>query len=382
MIIQNRKCPICESKRHNCIKSIKMIVPENFLLQSEYDVVCCDSCGFVFHNVTDFDSYDNYYKSYTGTDIENYTITKEQEKLNLKTLKFIDELPEINKDDSILDVGCSYGITLTYLKEMGYSNLHGMDLDIKAIQYLEEQGINSKIGSIMSTMKEYNGKFNLIILRHIIEHLEDPKKAIQNVKKWLKPEGKIIIESPNLQLYNKSDSFPGSFIEYEHINHFSLISLMNLMNDFNLKSYETSSEIYPTLRTAFEISECAERKICKEVNDEDSMKSSLEIPNELGRTLLSKIEELGNEEIAIWGVSTYVYRLLTHTSLSNCNIKYLVDINLSIQSQKIMGMNILDPKVLKDFYGTIVICGQTSLESIKNSIKLLGFKNKIVCLND
>lgn len=382
MTIENRKCPICDCKTHNVIKHIKMIVPENFILQSEYDLVNCCNCGFVFNNVLNCKEYDEYYKSYTGADAKQYVITEEQKILNSKTSRFIHNVSEICKNDVILDIGCSYGITLGILKELGYSNLYGMDLDISAIDYLNQQGINGKIGSIMSDIEEYNEKFDLIILRHIIEHLHEPKKAIQNVKKWLKPNGKILIECPNLQLYYETNSFPGSFIEYEHINHFSLVSLMNLMDDFNLRVYETSAEIYPTLRAVFEINQDRSRIISKEVNDEALMNQSLMVPNENGKIVLSNIERLSDTEIAIWGVSIYVYRLLTHTPLKNCNIKYLVDINPNIQNQKIIGISVLNPKVLEDFNGTIVICGQASAESIKNNIKLLGLKNKVVSLNE
>ncbi|MGE5630059.1 MAG: hypothetical protein ACM3TR_03055, partial [Caulobacteraceae bacterium] len=57
----NRKCPVCFSTNKKTIKHIKMIVPEDFLLPSEYDIVACKYCGCVFNDVPYSDAYDKYY---------------------------------------------------------------------------------------------------------------------------------------------------------------------------------------------------------------------------------------------------------------------------------------------------------------------------------
>lgn len=376
-----RSCPICFSAERKLIKRVQMIVPNDFILPVEYDLVSCGECGLVYSNIQDTGAYDLYYESYTGTNTTEYSVSEDQKKLNKETVHFLKETSRIT--DNILDIGCSYGITLTELQNSGYNNLYAMDLDIAAINYLNNKGIDSRVGSIFSEVGEYNQKFDIIILRHILEHLFEPRNAINNIKNWLKPSGKIIIESPNLDLYFRANTFPGSFVEYEHINHFSLTALMNLMNEFELIAYEASSEIYPTLRTIFSMREnCKGRKIIFEENDHLAMLSSLNDINLVGKKIINKIEALRNKEIALWGVSTYVYRLLTHTHLKNSNIQFMVDRDPNKWGQILMNMQIQSPDCLKGFKGVIVVSGKTSLENIKNDIRQRGFKNEIVCLSE
>lgn len=381
--MNSRVCPVCNGKDNRLVRKIEMIVPTEELLQSCYSLVCCEKCGFIFANVNDTKNYDEFYTSMTGAHTTNYTITDDELYLNTGTANFLETFSGISKNAVILDIGCSYGVLLCVLKERGYSNLFGMDLDEAAINYLDKKGINARKGSISTThVGEFEGKFDVIVMRHIIEHLYDPKACIENAIKWLKPTGKILIEVPNVQLYPKTSPFPGYFVEDYHINHFSLNSLANMMNEYQLIAHEASEVIYPTLRTLFKIDKEVAREICYEPNDIIAIERMFNVPTEEGKRLLSNIEKIKDDEIAIWGTSVHVHRLLTYTKLKDCNIQYFVDRSVDIQGKKIMGKVIQSPDKLKDFKGTIVISGKTSKNAILKEIQRLGYNNKVVCLTE
>lgn len=386
----NRKCPICCSEGKKVIKHIKIIVPEGFLLPSEYDMVTCQYCGSVFNDVPYSDAYDEYYSNYKSN--TNFTIPSEdsyltnkekRENRHWKAANFIANNAQVDKDADILDVGCSYGATLSVLKKKGYTNLFGLDLDEKSVSFLRESGITSKRGSIFTEeLNEFNDKFDLIILGHILEHLHEPKKAIKNISRWLKPNGKVLIECPDLYQYPKTSKFPGFFAEYEHINHFSIISLMNLMSDFNLKAYSSDTiyaliEDFPCLYTLFEKSD-SNNSICKTMNDEICMKNCLLKPNKHGEVVLENIERLKDDEIALWGAGQFLYRILTHTPLNKCNIKHIVDRNPDKWGRFYFNIKIEEPRSLLDFKGKIVICTTTSVDSVLADINSLGIKNELI----
>jgi SAM-dependent methyltransferase len=385
-----RHCPICDGRNKNFIKHIKLVVPDDFILPSEYDIVACKNCGFVYNDVPNSKSFDEYYANYkenTNFTIPSeaaYALTKEKrESRHSISAKFIETSAKIDKSAAILDIGCSFGATLTALKQKGFSNLNALDLDSASINYLQQIGINSNVGSIFSeNIPEFENKFDLIILGHILEHLYEPKKAITNIKGWLKPKGKIFIECPDLYQYPQTSPFPGFFAEWEHINHFSIISLMNLLNDFRLKSYDTGTiyaliENFPCLYMIFERDE-KNRKICKTKNDEISILESLNVPNEKGRKILFNIENLKNKEISLWGAGQYCYMLLSHTPLSGKNVKFIVDKDEKKQGKKILDIEIMSPKILKDFKGTIVVCSTTAKEYIVSDIQEMGLTNNMV----
>ncbi|MGA2781164.1 MAG: methyltransferase domain-containing protein [Smithella sp.] len=385
-----RPCPICDWRNKKLIKHIKLVVPDDFILPSEYDIVACKNCGVVYNDVPNSNSFDEYYTNYkenTNFTIPSeaaYALTKEKrESRHIISADFIEASANIDKSAAILDIGCSFGATLTALQQKGFSNLNALDLDSTSINYLQQIGINSKVGSIFSeNIPEFENKFDLIILGHILEHLHEPREAIVNIKRWLKPKGKIFIECPDLYQYSSTSGFPGFFAEWEHINHFSIISLMNLLNDFRLKSYDTGTiyaliEDFPCLYMIFERDEI-NRKLYKTKNDEISMLKSLTVPNEKGKKILLNIENLKNKEVALWGAGQYCYMLLSHTPLSENNIRFIVDKDEKKQGKKILGIEIMNPEILKDFTGTIVVCSTTAKEYIVSDIKEMGLTNDVV----
>ncbi len=63
------------------------------------------------------------------------------------------------------------------------------------------------------------GLFDTIILIHVLEHVEEDKKAISHLYPLLKPGGKILIQVPALQfLYSIHDSMLGHFRRYNKKN--------------------------------------------------------------------------------------------------------------------------------------------------------------------
>jgi 2-polyprenyl-3-methyl-5-hydroxy-6-metoxy-1,4-benzoquinol methylase len=385
----NRQCPICDSENKRQIKHIKNIVPSDFILPAEYDMVVCNNCGFVFNDVPDSNCYDEYYSKYkenTNFSIPSetgYIHTKEKrESRYFTSVDFIKNSTKMSQSAAILDIGCSFGGILTILKNEGFSNLSALDLDTVSIGCLREIGINSKEGSIFSEdMPEYENKFDLIILGHILEHLHEPKKAISNISRWLKNDGKVYIECPDLYQYPQTSPFPGFFAEWEHINHFSIVSLMNLMNNYSLKSYCTGTiyaliEEFPCLYALFEKSSQI-NELCKTRNDEKSMLRSLSIPTEKGVKTLAHIEKLKDNDIAIWGAGQYCYMLLSNTPLSSCNIQYIVDKDEKKHGKSILGLEITGPQNLKDFNGTIVVCSTTAKDHIVSDIQKMGLTNDV-----
>jgi hypothetical protein len=120
------------------------------------------------------------------------------------------------------------------------------------------------------------------------------------------------------------------------------------------------------------------RKICKTKNDEISILESLNVPNEKGRKILFNIENLKNKEISLWGAGQYCYMLLSHTPLSGKNVKFIVDKDEKKQGKKILDIEIMSPKILKDFKGTIVVCSTTAKEYIVSDIQEMGLTNNMV----
>ena len=106
-------------------------------------------------------------------------------------------LKESSKDVSILDIGCSSGILLNGLVEIGFNvnSLYGIDISPKAVQQSKENGIQNSFLMDASYI-DLKRKFDIIIASDCLEHLEYDEKALRNWYEILKPGGSLYVFVP------------------------------------------------------------------------------------------------------------------------------------------------------------------------------------------
>ncbi len=129
--------------------------------------------------------------------------------------------------DSILDVGCGEGFTLNRLKGKGIGKrLEGIEHSIDAIELGKKIYPDIKItqGSIYDLPYQDNS-FDLVLCTEVLEHLEDPKKGLEELIRVSKKY--LVISVPNEPFFmfaqfvrGKNWSRFGNDIE--HIQHWTM----------------------------------------------------------------------------------------------------------------------------------------------------------------
>ncbi|TGV02569.1 class I SAM-dependent methyltransferase [Flavivirga rizhaonensis] len=102
-----------------------------------------------------------------------------------------------SKNSSILDIGCSSGILLNELINIGFdsSNLFGIDISPKAIKNCKKNGIeNAYVMDAQNIL--LNKKFDIIIASDCLEHIKNDEEAIKNWFNLLKPNGFLYVFVP------------------------------------------------------------------------------------------------------------------------------------------------------------------------------------------
>lgn len=100
------------------------------------------------------------------------------------------------KASRVLDIGTSTGTNLRMLAELGFRNVQGLDLSPAAISYCAEKGLGEvALGDVCNIPFE-DGTFDLVLATDIIEHVDDDAKALSEMRRVLKPGGKVIITVP------------------------------------------------------------------------------------------------------------------------------------------------------------------------------------------
>lgn len=154
----------------------------------------------------------------------------------------------------ILDVGCGSGAKLYGLKKRGW-DVYGVDTSLDAVDFAKKKLNLEKVylGTIESK-KFPPGFFNAVLLSHVIEHLQDPKKTLREIKRILKPEGLLIITTPNFASLN-SKIFRQFWFPLETPRHLYLftpstlikllssVGLVTLGSSFNISSYSFAKSL-------------------------------------------------------------------------------------------------------------------------------------------
>lgn len=127
--------------------------------------------------------------------------------------KIIDQIISNNvlkKKNNILDFGSGSGVNLDILKKYGKVDVHEKNDFARSI--LKR---NKNVQKTFNSLKLRKNYYDIILLADVIEHIENPKILIKNLKKFLKKDGQLLVTVPAYQfLFNKKDSVLGHYRRY------------------------------------------------------------------------------------------------------------------------------------------------------------------------
>lgn len=100
--------------------------------------------------------------------------------------------------NAVLNVGGDLGIDLIIMRNNGIDIRQGDSVDL----FVPNDKVDFPTyiyGSVYNLPEISNGKkYDLVLLKEVIEHLYDPDRAINSIKEVMKRDGTIIITTPNL----------------------------------------------------------------------------------------------------------------------------------------------------------------------------------------
>lgn len=175
--------PSVNKKGNNCI--ICGYETKLFTQTKNHLIYKCQHCGF---------GYTNELNAQVGGYHRDETYIQEEGLFENIFNKRVNEVTKFLKTGKVLEVGCSTGLMLSIFKKSGFT-VKGVEISKKAAEIAKNR--NLEIIVIPFEKIRFNEKFDLIVLNHTLEHLEDPLKVLEKARSLLTPKGYLMIDLPN-----------------------------------------------------------------------------------------------------------------------------------------------------------------------------------------
>lgn len=353
--------------------------------EGKCDIVACADCGFVFNSYENADqrSFDEYYLSTSRT--MNYYEMYAKETADSYFLHLLDAIRDyVTKDSRILDIAGGYGELAQLLVRSGYQDVTVLELKPECAQAVRDAGIAAIEGNLLQ-LEKADGLYDMVICSHTLEHFIDVDTAILKMKELVKPDGYLYIEVPDMYMYGELDRAPYHFLTYEHVCHFSEVTIQNIAAQFGfqiafLKKYVKCNDypcLYAMLRPANRASELS--------RDQDGAPQIFEYIKQCEEKIAAAVSrfERTQQPLILWGIGASTAQLLNH-GFDKCNVVQLVDSNPARQELRFeIGSRVLyveDPSEMRNTDAAIFILPTAYKANIEKNIRSYGYLNDVVSL--
>ncbi|MFH1201938.1 MAG: methyltransferase domain-containing protein [Candidatus Omnitrophota bacterium] len=195
-------------------------------------IVKCHRCGLVYVNPRPGE--EELLSAYKEMSDSSYAQEESGRRISARrTLNLLEKL--IKTKGRILDIGAASGILLSEAKSRGWQ-VDGVELSQWAVDYAKK---HYNIDIFCGQLKEArftNSYFDAVVMKETIEHLLDPKEILVEVRRVLKPNGILCVNTPDI------DSRISRFlkarwwgIKQEHIFYFTRKTLLKMLESCGFK---------------------------------------------------------------------------------------------------------------------------------------------------
>lgn len=203
----------------------------------------CNSCGFgILENIPNKYSLEYWYENEGQTSsLGSKRLLRAQSQFN-----FINDNLNLNKIGSILDYGCGNYPDLIEMVNIKNNkiNINVSDISKSTTEMLSKKKFISKAYQVFQP-KDIPGKFDLIILSHIINNVMDSFIFIKEINSLLNNDGYLLAEIKNCNL----DYFENCKKHFPFFNFFNSSAFQKMLSNFDfdiikLKYYGPSNQSF------------------------------------------------------------------------------------------------------------------------------------------
>lgn len=168
---------------------------------------------------------------------------------NWQDLRRWKKLLRFFKGGNLIDIGCLDSNIPPVAKALSpKSNVWGIDVAETAIHHMQQQYpyVDYRVMDLYK-IEFPDNHFDYAVMGEVIEHLEDPKAAIKEAMRILKPGGRLALSTPL-----NEEAEPGAVDHIHHIWSYSLQDIFDLLKPYGgVDTSVLSSQHFPTYKYAW-----------------------------------------------------------------------------------------------------------------------------------
>jgi len=134
-------------------------------------------------------------------------------------------LPAPTQPSRLLDVGCGSAVVLARMQAFGWQ-VEGVEPDPLAAEAARAKGVPVRVGTLEPQGFPAN-HFDAVHSAHVLEHVHDPVRLLQESYRILKPGGTLITITPNVESWGHR-RFGSSWLILDPPRHLALFSRVTL----------------------------------------------------------------------------------------------------------------------------------------------------------
>jgi 2-polyprenyl-3-methyl-5-hydroxy-6-metoxy-1,4-benzoquinol methylase len=151
------------------------------------------------------------------------------------------QIEQNQKPGKVLDIGCGRGLLLHKLRQHGWTPM-GTELNEEAAIYARERLGLPVTTQMVEEAGFADGEFDLVILWHVLEHVQSPRAMLREVSRILKPGGTLLVAVPNFGSLEARLTGKGWFHldTPRHLTHFTNATLRHALDNAGLTISSTN----------------------------------------------------------------------------------------------------------------------------------------------
>ena len=210
-------CILCQGN------DFKLISEKDSKSKDELIICVCNACSMVSQNpIPTEEQVEQYYATEYRQDYKQVFEPKLKHIYRAGNLA-LGRLGFLTKNNvasgKLLDVGAGGGEFTYVSSQLGFDST-GIEPNIGYSNYAKDQyQANVKTGQLA----DVDGKFDVITMFHVMEHIPDPVKTFKKLYDLLNEDGSLFIEVPNIESFSQS---PTNTFFKAHIHYFSATTLI------------------------------------------------------------------------------------------------------------------------------------------------------------